>query len=208
VRAYSGEVLLAAGGEAALAGRTSQALAFWRRAFQQGTEFQSRLIELLAPQASASFFLKNFEPNLGGMRLLCSHYGKIGRAGDLRLLRDRLAEMLVQEAAGQAGRRSAHLWREASGVYHGLGDGAKALDCAWRAVQLAPDDFQSHRELAARLLEQERLDEAVQELRWCRRRRPDDQKLVGELEAAYRRRLETRRCSDAAAEGAPTRTRR
>jgi tetratricopeptide (TPR) repeat protein len=190
VRPHSGEVLLAAGAEAALAGDTAKALDFWKRAFHQGPEYQLRLVELLAPQAPASFFLAGFHPDLGGMRLLFRHYQQMGRAEDLRTLGPPLAQMLERDARAETGQTAADLWAEAAWVRRGLGDSAGAIACAARVVQSAPRDYAAHRLLATWLSEDQQYADAAEQLHWCLHRKPNDEQLIAELATANRKRLE------------------
>jgi tetratricopeptide (TPR) repeat protein len=199
VRPYSGEVLLAAGGEAALAGDVPKALLYWKRAFHQGAECQLRLIELLAPQTQASFFQTRFAPDLNGMRLLYRHYRETRRDDDARAIGQPLARMLERDAAEQCGQSAADLWREAAWIRRASLDSAGALRCARRAVRAAPQDYPAHRVLATWLLEEGLYDEAIQQLQWCIGRKPSDESLARELAAAHRGRLTATHRSPASA---------
>ena len=130
VRPHSGEVLLAAGGEAALMGDMPKALQFWKHAFHQGGEPQSRLIELLAGEAPASFFLANFEPDVEGLQLLRRHYRRSERLDDARLIEAPLARRLEELALAETGKIAADHWREAAQIHHDSRDASRACACA------------------------------------------------------------------------------
>jgi tetratricopeptide (TPR) repeat protein len=100
----------------------------------------------------------------------------------------RYADALQADARQQAP-AAAPLWDEAAGVYDNQRDPLRAVHCAREAVACTPDDFERHRRLANLLMAAGQYQEAVQELLWCLRRKPDDQGLRQQLETATRQRL-------------------
>ena len=190
VRPHDGSVLFAAGKEAMLAGDTEEALDFWKRAFHQDPEQQSRIIEMLAPQTHPDDFLKHFEPDLAGLVNLYSHYRKNNRVEEARYTGSKYVVLLEQEAETERGVAAAGLWDQARGIHEFVGDIERAADCARRAVAQAPGDFGKHRNLAGILLRSGQYDEAVRELQWCLSRQPDDKNLRQLLQTASRARIE------------------
>ncbi len=189
VRPYHGAVLLAAGNEAAFDGDIPRGLQYWKAAFHQDPEYQSQIIELLAPQMSASFFLTEFEPDLSGLQRLYAHYLTIGRDDQARELAPQYVAIIEQQANGETGQAAAQLWYQAFTVHQFLAMGPQATECLQRAVECKPDDSDMHRALAAQLLAQQHFDEAIEQFQWCLRREPADESLRQGLANAYRQRL-------------------
>jgi len=189
VRPHEGAVLLAAGGEAALAGDAARALELWKRAFHQAPEQQMQIIELLGPQMAADEFVRQFQPDLACAGRLYSFYRKNNQIEQAQYAAANYVQMLESEARRQAAAEAAIQWDRARSVYDFLGDHQKALDCARSAVAQAPADFGRHRTLASALMSAGLYDEALRELQWCLSRKPGDQSLEGMLQTCSRERV-------------------
>ncbi|MBC8876654.1 MAG: O-antigen ligase family protein [Planctomycetes bacterium] len=186
VRPHSAAVNFAVGREAALAGDSFGALEHFKASFGLDPYFRSRIIEMFVGQ-DADFFFRHFEPDLNAMRLLGSHYAGLGRDADARKVNLRCAAMLGQAAGSATGRDAANLWLETQRVYDELGERERAIQSAKRAVDAAPNHYQSRRNLATVLMEGKRYDEALPHLEWCLLRYPENEKLKEDLELAARR---------------------
>lgn len=189
VRPYSGIVLVAAGGEAALMQDNERALALWKQAFHLDPDQQMRIIELLALHASADEFVEVFRPDRDALGKLYHFYHGHGVVESAKFVGARYVAELESEAAHKGGAEAASLWDQASGVYAYLGDTRKAAACARTAVHHAADDFGLHQRLAAALMKNHEYDEAVSQLQWCLSRQPEDTSLQQQLEQANRQRL-------------------
>jgi tetratricopeptide (TPR) repeat protein len=189
VRPYSGVVLLAAGGEAALADDNERALKLWKQAFHSDPEQQTRIIEMLALRMPADAFLEYFRPDRAATGKLYHFYRGQGLVEPAKFVGSRCAEELERDASQAAAVDAAALWDQASGIYAYLGDVKKAADCARQAVFQTPDDFARRRRLAEALLNNQEYSEAISQLQWCLGRRPDDPGLQRQLEQANRQRL-------------------
>ena len=185
VRPHSAAVNFAVGREAALAGDFPSALEHFKASFRLDTYFRSRIIELFVGQ-DADFFFRHFEPDLHTMRLLRSHYAGLGRDTDARKVNIRYASTLGQAAGSATGENAANLWLEIQRVYEELGERERAVQSAKRAVDAAPNHYQSRRNLATVLMEGKRYDEAMPHLRWCLLRYPENEKLKKELDLVER----------------------
>lgn len=192
LRPHEGSVLFAAGREAALSGDIEVALKHWRTAFRQGPVYQRQVIDRLGTQLPAPFFLTFFEPDLGGMKCLYRHYRDHNLPEHMQILGEALAPQLEEMAIGGSDDRSANLWRDAHNIYLNLGNHRRAIECIRQAVALHPYDYRLHYNLAQRLLEQEAYDEAIEEFRWCMRRKPDDKSVQKRLDLARRKKLTAR----------------
>lgn len=189
VRPYSGVVLLAAGGEAALAGDDERALTLWKQAFRLDPDQQTQIIELLAPRMPAETFLDYFRPDRAALNRLFRFYRGQAQAEAVRVVGLRYVAEVEREAQHAEGPAAAVLWDQAGGVYGVLGDTGQAAQCARNAVFHEPDDFALHQRLAAALLKNREYAEAVSQLQWCLSRRPQEAGLQQQLEQANRQRL-------------------
>jgi len=189
VRPYSGIVLVAAGGEAALMQDNERALGLWKQAFHLDPDQQMRIIELLALHARADEFVEVFQPDRVALGKLYCFYRDHAVVESAKFVGVRYLAELEGEAADKAGPQAAQFWDQASGVYAYLGHARKAAECARHAVFHAPDDFARHQRLAAALSNNHEYDEAVSELQWCLSRQPEDARLRQQLEQANRQRL-------------------
>lgn len=186
VRPYSGQVLMAAGLEAALAGDMPRAMDLWKQAFHAAAEQRNQLIQMLALQLPPDQFVQQFAPDAAGLGQLYSFYLARNLPDQARAVAGRYVAALETELPAQTGRAAADSWAQASAVYSFLGDTARAAACARRAVQHAPDDFDKHKTLALALLANRQYDEARRELTWCVSRAPDDANLQQLLATAAR----------------------
>ena len=192
VRPYSGVVLLAAGGEAALVEDHERALRYWKQAFHLDREQQTRIIEMLAFQTPADVFLEHFRPDREGLGRLYRFYRARALPDPAKYVGTRYVAELESEAQHRDGATAAALWDSAGEVYGHLGDTRKVAECAQQAVFHTPDDFARRRRLAGALLNNHQYDEAIQQLQWCLARRPDDAGLRQDLERVNRHRLASR----------------
>ena len=164
VRPYSGVVLLAAGGEAALADDNERALMLWKQAFHSDPEQQTRIIEMLALKMPADAFLEYFRPDRAALGELYYFYRDHALVEPAKFVGSRCVEELERDASQAASPEAAALWDQASGIHTYLGDLKKAAECARQAVFQTPDDFARRQRLAEALLsnhEYERSDLAI-----------------------------------------------
>ncbi len=189
VRPFSGVVLLAAGGEAALAEDNERALALWKQAFHADPEQQTRIIEMLALTMPPPAFLEYFRPDRAAMGQLFYFYRGHALDEPAKFVGSRHVAELERDASQAAAPEAAALWDQASDIYAYLGDLNKAAECARQAVFQTPDDFARRQRLAAALLSNQEYGEAISQLQWCLGRRPDDTGLQLQLEQANGQRL-------------------
>jgi tetratricopeptide (TPR) repeat protein len=190
LRPRSGVVLMAAGMDAAQTDDMETAIGYWKTAFHQNPLLQSRLIELVAPHMPPSVFIAHFQPDRKGMERLFQYYRDVGDAVHAVEVGRQHVALLEQDAARETGQAAARLWLRAYEVHQRLGDQLEKLACIGRAVECSPRDFDIRRTLALELLVGERFDEAVEQLRWCLSRQPQDAAVKHALAKAARGRLE------------------
>ena len=142
----------------------------------------------MADEVPPSMFIEHFEPNTDGLGDLFAYYCQRGQHQVAREFGWRYAELLEQSAVDHD-RDEAGQWLSAYDVRLFLDDPAGALRCRENAVKAAPDEYQPHLKLAALLIEAEKYGAAIQELKWCRRRKPRDRVVLNCLQRARVRQL-------------------
>jgi tetratricopeptide (TPR) repeat protein len=157
-----------------VAGDFDKALEFWKQAFVEDPSYRNRIIELLAPRVPASQMITEFEPNLEGLAHLYSLYRQRGADNQARIVAPHYVKLVEETAFAVDSHEAIRHWTNAERVYRFLGDTDSELRCLSRAVDCSPDDYTLRRRLAARLITANQFDDAVEQLRWCRRRKPHD----------------------------------
>lgn len=176
VRPHNGEVLLAAGSDAALSGDLEQAVGYWRGALEKSQLVQAALTDLLvAYRISPEVVITTFQPRLPVVRLLAAKYTAVGLPAEgLRPLLEYYGRVGRTEAADRNDPQAAGLWLELHGVYRQLNEPQKMFDCLQRALAVSPNSYDAHYALGMCLFEHRHFDEAHGHLSWCLHRRPDD----------------------------------
>jgi len=200
VRPFDGGVLYAAAGEALLAGDAAAWLEYARRAYRCGPRQQQEILDnLVAATADENLpalveaVLREFQPDLRGLRQLYKTCAARHAAENLAPLARRLAEAAEAEAVADGGAAAVKSWLEAGYFYDQLGAGGDALRCAECAVRADAGNFEAHRRLALALLKIKSFAEAETHLRWCLQRAPNNKTLEEQLSVAVKGRLENQR---------------
>jgi tetratricopeptide (TPR) repeat protein len=204
VRPFDGSVLYAAGSEALLAGDAARWLDYAKRAFRCGRNSQRQfLTDMVGCSATedlpamVDFIIREFDPDLQGLRLLHAACAKRCQPNQMTPLLRRWAERAQAEAGKLSGREAAGVWLEAQQLHRQLGDDADALQCARKAAQCDPGSYPIHYQLALSLLKGQVFDEAETHLRWCLQRTPSDPNVQQRLREALKGRLDGQRRADA-----------
>ena len=174
VRPHDAQVLFAVGRDAALAGDDATAIALWRDAFHRESKIRQQVIAIVGPKISAEEFIGHFEPTKPQMREMFTFYRDVQLVESATAVASRLAAIAEQEANDTTGDAASSLWNDAHRYYAFIGDQPRALACIERSAALAPHNYDFRRSLAAQLLYNNRYDEAIAELRWCRRQKRND----------------------------------
>lgn len=181
VRPNDGQVLFLRGKEAALVNDLENAFKYWKIAFHRDAAIRQQLIDTIADPMPAELFISHFEPDLAGLEQLFQKYRSQDRVEEAKLVANRFLTALRNDLATKPSAEAASRWCQAQNVYAWLGDGKQSLECQRRAVELVPLNFDNRRHLAKLLVQQNRLNEAIEQYEWCLRRQPDDPSLQQEL---------------------------
>ncbi len=179
-----GEVLLVAGQDAFLAGRPETAIRYWQQAAQTGPTYQYELVKLLTPRVPVEMVLEIVQPDVAMLEKIRAHYEELKQPRSLAVVDRQLAEKAEQEAQSSAGDAAAKFWLVAAGAHARLDRLPQAVRCLRIAVRDNPTHFGVRRTLGSRLLQARQFDEALTHLTWCSRRRPRDEKLQSQRNAA------------------------
>jgi len=198
VRPREGAVLYAAGSAALLAGDPARWLAYAKLAFCAGRRQQEQLMGDLVGSTPPEnlpvlidFILREFQPDLRGLRFLHVTCEKRCPAEQLRSLARRRAEQAQSEAVTLHGPPAVQAWLEAQSLHSQLGDETEALACARNAVECDSGDYEAHLQLASCLSRQRLFGEAESHWRWCQQRAPSDHLVETRLREAVKGRLES-----------------
>ncbi|MBU4398098.1 MAG: hypothetical protein KKE86_02050, partial [Planctomycetes bacterium] len=199
VRPYDGAVLQAAASEALLAGDVRGWLDYARRAFRSGPRRQRQIIGELTSvtpvedlPAVADYVIREFQPDLEGLRLLYAECAKRCPPEQLEPLTRCRVKKAEEEATELGNVEAARVWMEAHLLHGQLGNAADAMRCARMALQRNPSNYDAHYRLALDLLKQESYAEAETHLRWCQQRTPGNRDVENKLREALKGRLDGR----------------
>ncbi len=186
VRPYDDDVLMVVGSELALDGQIEQATVYWKQVFDHAPHYREPIIELFASQVPADEFLKRFQPDQDGAKLLFNHYRKIGFSPQASVAGRYYIARLAAQLQGHDTELDGEQWYQAFVVQDYLGDDQAALSCLRKAVEQVPDRFAYRQKLARQLLRQREYDEAQEQLKWCLQRKPRDASLLRDLQTAVK----------------------
>lgn len=183
VRPYDAQVLFAAGQYQFQQGDMEGALICWKQAYHRSRVWEAAVTNSLIHILPAEEFLAEFQPDWFALRQLRHQLKATGHPGYELILR-RLAEATVERAESVEPDQAAELLVEAYDEYVELNEPQAALNCALAAVSKQPSSFEARLRAGQCLHAQGHHDQAVQELRWCLRRKPHDELAAGLLLAA------------------------
>ncbi|MEX2111682.1 MAG: O-antigen ligase family protein [Pirellulales bacterium] len=191
VRPHSGEILLAAGSDAALTGNLDSAVGYWRAALTKDRVVQIALSDLLVRcRIPVPFVVEQFQPRLSVARLLLARYVADGVSDtELAPLLEYYAQLGHAEATARSDDGVVELWHNLGDVYRRLHEPDQVLYCLQRAAEANPSDFRSRYALAALLLGRRQFSDAEEQLRWCIRRQPENQQVEEMMARAVRGRV-------------------
>lgn len=198
VRPFDPHVMFAAGQLEWQSGDPDGALAHWKQAYQRSRVWEATVTDALVNILPAEEFIATFQPDWTALRVLRHRLRGTSHPGYAVILR-RLAEETVLQAQSETAERSADLWLEAGQEFEELQETELATDCALAAVAAHPGSYETHFRAGRMLLQSGRFQEAAEELRWCRQRRPDDRQVAEFLAQAMRSTISTGDSADATA---------
>ncbi|NND96286.1 MAG: hypothetical protein HKN47_03025 [Pirellulaceae bacterium] len=186
VRPFDELVLYKNGIEKLRSGNVDDAMEVWKEAFPKSPEIRSLVINALAPVYTAEQLTELLQNDRESLYRLYAHYKSLGQTTDATFIAEPLAKMIESSAQKESSRDAADLFNQAGNVYAHLEMYDDAVRCLRKSTQLSPNNFSFHFALAGRLVQAERLDEAVAEYLWCRRRQPKNEAVEAQLESAYK----------------------
>jgi O-antigen ligase/tetratricopeptide (TPR) repeat protein len=191
VRPHSGEVLLAAGSDAALSGDLDKTVGYWRAALTKDRVVQIAMSDLLVrSRIPVPFVVAQFQPRLPVARLLLARYMADGVSdAELTPLLEYYAQLGRAEATARSDEGVVELWHNLADIYRRLHEPQQVLHCLQRAAEANPSDFNSRYALAELLLGRRQFADAEEQLRWCIRRQPENQQVEKMMAQAVRGRI-------------------
>jgi O-antigen ligase len=170
---YDGLIRLAAGHETLLAGQPDAALAHWQAAYKIDDATRRHMLENLGSAFPGEFFAQALQPGERGLEQ--AYYFFKQRHDDQRAkaVAVHFARYLETQTKQVTGPQRAARFHQLQAVHHFLGNHQQALRAAQQAVACSSSDYQYRYVLALRLLDAGRGGEAIEHIRWCMRRRPE-----------------------------------
>lgn len=173
VRPYDARAQFALGRDLWLEGDQQEGLAHWKEAFRLDADYRGHLIGALSGYVPARFFLDNFDPDHASLRQLRVAYRTSeDRAGYLQIV-DALARSSVEEAVAASDLTATDHWLLAHECFAELGDRKSAYHSAREAIASNPSSYPAHQMFALWLYQNGAYREAVEQLTWCARHKPD-----------------------------------
>jgi tetratricopeptide (TPR) repeat protein len=176
VRPYEGAVLMAAGGEAMLAGDRPAGLAYWKKALRCELKTQRALVELfLAAGLPSAEVVGLFQPALPATRLIHSRYQQSEPAPAQQTLLRYYARQVAAQASQPAA--DAGLWLELQEIYRQLQEPQRRIAALQQGLRADPNLYDARFLLSMCLFDEGRWSECQPHLEWCLQRRPHDEAL-------------------------------
>jgi len=196
VRPLDGDVLFAAGQDAAMRGDVSKAVDCWKQSFHHDRASQQRLIDVLptiylGPNLSGpDFVVSQFQPDLIAMRLLHDRYVALKNPQYLERFDQYYVRQAEAEVRGMEEDDAARVWLEIAQLYRELRQPQPACSAARQAVAITPNDYQAQFTLGCCLYDAGQLVEAQKQLNWCLQRKPDNDEVKQLVEQVVRDRMD------------------
>jgi len=157
-----------------LEGAQKEAALHWQNAFRLDTEYRSQLIGVLSEYVPARFFLDHFEPDHAALKQLRSAYRDTEDLLGYQQILDHLGRSSIRKALALRGEPAATEWMLAHDCFSELGDRKNAYHAAKEAVVSAPDCYAAHEVFGLWLYRNGMFPEAVRELTWCLKQKPEE----------------------------------
>lgn len=164
----------------------------WQKAFHYDLDYAAEIIRSLSPIVDAASFMQMFAPRGNELKTLMYYYYKIGKPDQMKVVAQAVIEQTEKLAATKVGSELADVRLQLVQHHLLIGDNDGAIQEAESATRAAPNKYEPHLVLATQLVAGQKFDEAMREVAWCMRRRPQD-KRVRELQATLEQRKSRRR---------------
>ena len=174
VRPHNAYALYTKGLECWFLGDTDNTFKYWKESFQRSRANQQQIIRILVNYYSPGVILKEFEPDLEALSYLKDQITGYPLDDDVIEVFTRFAEAALEETKEAGAWEVERLWAEASSAYEEIGDMEKSLACLQEGMERFPDSFELKYGMSKWYLRQEQFDEAIELLKWCTRRHPED----------------------------------
>lgn len=185
-RPYDGSVLYAVGTEQLSRGDWQSAQQKYKRAFRLDPDLQDTIIAHLASLVSPDAFVAMFEPDERALERLYTYYRENQQHEAARKVGGLYVAELQQRVSDMTSADAAKVWDRIGEVWGELRQLPEALHAAQNSVRANPSSYRARYILGARFEQSGRVDEAVNEFRWCQRRRPGDEAVRAKIEALTR----------------------
>lgn len=193
VRQHDPRVRFVAGREALMSGNEPEAIELWDSVFHANQYFRLNILQILAPQVAAEFFIASFNPNTEELKDLLAVYQLLERPRDMNVVLSRLCEVIPLEAPtmeDEDERLQEMLF--ASNAARHIKNLPLAADLLQQTVHDFPTDYDAHYALGVTLFELEQYEDAIAHLTWCHEWDPGNEWVPKMISWSRRKLLEPR----------------
>ncbi|MCA9212356.1 MAG: O-antigen ligase family protein [Planctomycetales bacterium] len=173
LRQVDGTVLMAMGQEYAVRGNAAAAFAQWRNAFHLSSGNRKRVIETLSNHVPVDMMLAQLQPDIAAAQKMFAHY----RADKNKLAMEQTAAYLHDFASQPNMDLEFRASLEIADALSLVKDFDHAMWHLQSARKKNPHDYGLRLRMAQLQLKLKQFSEAEENLRWCKRRRSDDQRV-------------------------------
>jgi hypothetical protein len=189
VRPYDGNVLFFAGRQRLLLGRDDEAVGYWKAAFKITGSHQDQMIQYLAVQVPASYFLQTLEPDWKKLYDVWTYYRQVGTQQDSAAIELYARDRAAIDTARLSPEMAVRTWLRLGMMQRELGLSAEAVVSLRKGNVVRPNYFHIRHQLALALMDLQQVEAAEPHLRWCLSRRSDYSDLRDALKLATKKRL-------------------
>jgi lipopolysaccharide biosynthesis regulator YciM len=189
LRPYDPRVLFIAGREAWTKGEFQSGVEHWRKAFQRSYAYQEFIMQMLAPNVPAQYFVETFAPDRDALVRMIKQFRSLNKAEDFKYLVSRYAQSSVELAKQSNGGEALTAWLDAQRAFDDLNDPERAQACLQNALKVDPTSYEAHHAAGKWFYQHQQFAAAAEHLSWCAERRPRDQELQALAAEASKQRL-------------------
>ena len=187
---YDGDVLIAAGREAALAFDRERVVYYWKRAFEGSPSHRELLITTAAGAGiRAAEFMEIFKPRWPEIGLVYKTYARISTPEEVRELREAYLALAETEVPKLPRTEAGNALFEMYQIFKETGLIDRARDCLSRAVEANPVNLAYRHSYAIELRDAGDYVEAEKQLNWCLQRVPSNLAIKQDLTEVVKLRI-------------------
>ncbi len=181
VRPYSSSVIFETGRQQLILGRAEDALNLWQKIYNDKGLHQLQIVQLLAGEIPAEYFLEVFNPDWSTLDSVWQRYSERGLQEDLESIVQYSKALTEREEQAYTHYNASKLWQSVASMQQSIEDNDGALVSLKMACDFGPNDFAAHRAFGHALLNHKDYQLAKIHLKWCLTRAPENGSIRNEF---------------------------